>query len=150
MRHRDDPDPAEREAHDGGEPLGRSGPAELGEDRSPGPDPDHSEHDVLEAAVQREQTDRRVGPRDQQVDAGVVEFPHPHAGTWAPPDTVVERARAEHGHCRRREDRGRDEPPSVDRAYEYRADDAGDEEAGLMEHPAQQRRPRERQLRHRG
>ena len=63
-------------------------------------------------------------------------------GDWRPAAPSV--VRAEDVRCKIVE------PLSVDRAYEYRADDAGDEEAGLMEHPAQQRRPRERQLRHRG
>ena len=44
----------------------------------------------------------------------MVELPHPQTGARTPPDTVIERARAEHGHSRGREDRCRDEPPSVD------------------------------------
>ena len=57
-------------------------------------------------------------------------------------DPVVQRARAEHYDNRSREDRGRDEPPPVDRGEEYGADRTGDDEAGQMEHPAQ--RPAER------
>ena len=39
LRHRDDPHPAQRDTHDSGEPLRRADPAQLGQDRRPGPAP---------------------------------------------------------------------------------------------------------------
>ena len=104
------------------------------------------EHDVLHAAVDGKETDRCVGTRDQQIDAGVVDPSHPEASARAPGDTVVERARAEHRRSRGGEDRGRDEPPSIERAEEYRTDSAGDDESGLMQPPAQATATAARQL----
>jgi len=79
-------------------------------------------------------------PADQQVDAGVVEPPHPRARAHAPGHPMVEGARTEHRHHRACEHRGCQRGARAVRIdHEQHADDEGDEERRFVQHAAQAR-----------
>ena len=70
----------------------------------------HQEHGPAPRATQHEQADRRVRTGDQNVDAGVIDSPHPQPQTRCPGHAMVEGARTEADGDRAGEDRCRDLP----------------------------------------
>jgi hypothetical protein len=114
-------------------------PVELREDRNGGAAPNDGEHDALEDAVQAEQADGCVRPGDQQIDARVIQTPHPQACARLPRDAVVQRARAEHHRRGSREHRRCDEALTADEGDEHAADEAGDDKADEMQDAPQLR-----------
>ena len=124
--------------------FGECDPAELRERRGQRAGPDDREHGPLQDAVEAQQADRRVGARDQHVDAGVVDPPHPESGARPPADAVVERARGEHRGHGAREGGGADRgAATVGADDQERPDDQSGAEADLVRTPRKQR-PRER------
>src|SRR5262245_13247093 len=72
-----DSDPSKGDPRRGGEPLRRAEPCELDDDRRRSRHRDEGERDGPPGTVECEQADGCVRPRDQEIDARVVEPAHP-------------------------------------------------------------------------
>ena len=126
-------------------PTSASAPSRTWRAWRPGHRPRRSTSTVhLQRPMEAEQADGRVRARDQQVDPGVVDPPHPEPGARPPADAVVERARGEHRSHGAREGRRADRrAATVGADDEERPGDERDAEADLVQDAAQQR-PHER------
>src|SRR5581483_3719760 len=96
---------------------------------------------------EHEQTERSVGPGDQQVDACVIEPSKPRSNLRRPVWTVVERARPEaDDQAGREDDRGEPRPAGLRRQDERQRERERRVETKLVQNPTQSWLARDRRL----
>jgi hypothetical protein len=136
----DDRDPAQRDVVGRHPATRRAVPHPLERDSHERSDPDRREDDHTRPAGQRDERHRRVRPRDEEVDAGVVE-PGEYAGLLdRPAPAVQERARAQQCRDRERIDERRPRGETARRGRdEQDAERERHEEAVEMRQAAQER-----------
>src|SRR5262245_874373 len=146
LRQKGDSCPAERNAEHGRDPLRCFDPGELEDDRGSGGNIDDDEGDQAPRSGQHEQTDGRVRTGDQEVNARVVDSPHPQPRARRPGHPVVKRTRAKADRDRAAEHGSRDmSSRAVCTDDQERSNDERDRESSLVKHTAQ-KRPRQNRL----